>query len=268
VGRFTDRVVIVTGAGSGIGAATADRFADEGAHVVLAGRTEEKLDGVLAGTTAQERMSTRVTDVADPDAVRGLIEETVQAHGRLDVLVNNAGRAGGGRVVDEDPETWHAVFATNVDSVFHACRHAIPHLIRTGGSIVNVASVSGLGADWSNVSYNASKGALVNMSRAMALDHAKDGVRINTVCPSLTITDMTTGIQGDEERLAKFRDRIAMGRPADASEVASVIAFLASADASFVTGIELPVDGGLGASNGQPTISPVAGDRGYRAAPG
>jgi meso-butanediol dehydrogenase/(S,S)-butanediol dehydrogenase/diacetyl reductase len=253
VPRFTDQVVVITGAGSGIGAATAVRFADEGAHVVLAGRTGEKLDDVIAGATSPERMTARITDVADAEAVRGLIEETVERHGRLDVLVNNAGRGGGGKVVDEDAETWHAVFATNVDAVFHACHHAIPHLARTGGSVVNVASVSGLGGDWENVSYNASKGALVNMGRAMALDHAKDGVRINTVCPSLTVTDMTTGIQDDEERMAKFQDRIAMGRAAEPSEVASVIAFLASDDASFVTGVELPVDGGLGASNGQPT---------------
>jgi meso-butanediol dehydrogenase/(S,S)-butanediol dehydrogenase/diacetyl reductase len=251
--RFTDRVVVITGAGSGIGAATAVRFADEGARVVLAGRTREKLDRVVEDAASGELMTVRVTDAADPDVVRGLIDETVERLGRLDVLVNNAGRGGGGAVVDEDPETWRAVFATNVDAVFHACRHAIPHLARTGGSVINVASVSGLGADWSNASYNASKGALVNLSRAMALDHARDGVRVNAVCPSLTITDMTTGVQDDEERMAKFRDRIAMGRPAEASEVASVIAFLASDDASFVTGVELPVDGGLGASNGQPT---------------
>jgi meso-butanediol dehydrogenase/(S,S)-butanediol dehydrogenase/diacetyl reductase len=254
VQRFTGQIVIVTGAGSGIGAATAIRFAAEGAQVVLTGRTAEKLDRVIAGASPQSNMTARVTDSADPKDIQGLIAETVDRFGRLDVLVNNAGIGGGGPVTEEDTETWDAVQATNVGGVFHACRHAIPHLIATNGSIINVASVSGLGGDWSNAAYNASKGAVVNLTRAMALDHGADGVRINAVCPSLTFTDMTSDMQDDNHLMAAFYDRIALGRGAQPEEIAAAIAFLASADASFITGVELPVDGGLGASNGQPRL--------------
>jgi len=115
--------------------------------------------------------------------------------------------------------------------------------------------VSGLGGDWDNVAYNAAKGGVVNLTRALAMDHAADGVRVNAVAPSLTVTDMTGGITGNEDVMVRFRERIPLGRPAQPSEVAAAITFLASADASFITGVNLPVDGGLGASNGQPRLS-------------
>ena len=142
--------------------------------------------------------------------------------------------------------------ATNLDGVFFAVRASLPHLIATKGNIVSVASVSGLGGDWGAVAYNASKGGVVNMTRALAMDNGRHGVRVNSVCPSLTITEMTAGMTDNAELMAKFAERIPLGRAAEADEVASVIAFLASDDARFVTGVNLPVDGGVGASNGQP----------------
>jgi meso-butanediol dehydrogenase/(S,S)-butanediol dehydrogenase/diacetyl reductase len=252
--RFTDKVVIVTGAGSGIGAATARRFAQEGASVVLAGRTEDKLRKVAAALPAG-RTLVCATDVARMDQVDRLVRTAVERFGRLDVMVNNAGVAPEGKITEADPEGWREVMSIDVDGVFHGCRAAIPELIKTGGSVVNVSSVSGLGGDWGLSFYNAAKGAVTNFTRALAMDHARDGIRINAVCPSLTRTDLTEEMYGNPGLMAKFAERIPMGRGAEPEEVAAVIAFLASEDARFVNGVNLPVDGGLTASNGQPPQS-------------
>jgi meso-butanediol dehydrogenase/(S,S)-butanediol dehydrogenase/diacetyl reductase len=144
--------------------------------------------------------------------------------------------------------------AVNAGGVFHGAKAAMPHLIASRGCIVHTASVSGLGGDWAMGFYNASKGAIVNLTRSLALDHGADGVRVNAVCPTFIRTPMTADMQEKDDLLAKFRERIPMGRPGEAHEVAAVIAFLASDDASFVNGVMLPVDGGLGASNGQPNM--------------
>jgi meso-butanediol dehydrogenase/(S,S)-butanediol dehydrogenase/diacetyl reductase len=144
---------------------------------------------------------------------------------------------------------------TNAGGVFHGCRAAMPHLVQTRGCIINMASVSGLGGDWGLSFYNASKGAIINFTRALALDHGKDGVRVNAVAPSFTLTPMTEDMQGDRKLLAKFKERMPLGRPATPADIAGVVAFLASEDAAMVTGVCLPVDGGVTASSGQPPMS-------------
>lgn len=188
--RFKGRVVIVTGAGSGIGEATVRRFSSEGASVVLAGSTLAKLERV-AQDLPEERTLVKVADVSDFRQVQALVNSTIDRFGGLHVLFNNAGISVEGTVTQPPLEDWDRIMAVNAGGVFHGCRAAMPHLIQSKGCIVNTASVSGLGGDWGMGFYNASKGAIVNFTKALALDHGKDGVRVNAVCPSLTFTPMT-----------------------------------------------------------------------------
>ncbi len=252
--RFEGKVVIVTGAGSGIGAATAKRFLAEGAAVVLNGRRKEKLAETAEGIDPG-RVLLHDGDVSDEAYVKQLMEATVEKFGRIDVLVNNAGVAAFGPILNSTTEQWRKVMSIDVDGVYFATRAALPYLLKTGGSIVNVSSVSGLGGDWGGSIYNAAKGAVTNLTRALALELGSQGVRVNAVNPSLTSTEMTADFENNEAIIAKFKDRLPIGRGAKPEEVAGVIAFLASEDAVFVNGVNLPVDGGITASNGQPNMT-------------
>ena len=249
--RFADKTVLVTGAGSGIGAATAHRFAREGANVVLNGRTREKLEAV-AGALDPQRTLVHPGDVSDEASAEAMVAAAVARFGRLDVLVNNAGVAPTGPFLEASLADWRRVMAIDVDGVFFCTRAALPHLLLAKGNIVNVSSVSGLGGDWNMSFYNTAKGAVSNLTRSLALELGAQGVRVNAVNPSLTFTDLTQDMKDDASLMARFADRIPLGRGAEPEEVADVIAFLASHDARFVTGVNLPVDGGLTASNGQP----------------
>jgi meso-butanediol dehydrogenase/(S,S)-butanediol dehydrogenase/diacetyl reductase len=251
--RFHGQVVVVTGAASGIGEAAARRFSREGACVVLADRQKTKLEKV-AGDFPKGRVLARVVDVAQYSQVAALMRTSVKKFGSIDVLVNNAGIATGGPIAKASLADWDRIIAVNVTGVFNGCRAALPYLIKSKGCIVNTASVSGLGGDWGMSIYDASKGAVVNLTRALALDHGRDGIRVNSVCPTVTLTPMTGSMRNDKKLMAKLCERIPLGRPAVPSDIAAVIAFLASEDAGFVTGVNLPVDGGVTASNGQPNM--------------
>ncbi|MDR3433391.1 MAG: SDR family NAD(P)-dependent oxidoreductase [Rouxiella aceris] len=252
--RFNDKVVVVTGAGSGIGAATARRFAAEDAIVVLVGRTETKLAKV-ANTLDSSRFYVHVADISSPQDVERLAQVVEDKFGRVDVLVNNAGVVVQGQVNEASIEDWKKIIDIDLSGVFYCSRFFMPALKKSRGNIVNVSSVSGLGGDWGMSFYNAAKGGVSNFTRSLAMDHGADGVRVNAVCPSLTLTDMAGDIKDNQALLAKFAERIPLGRAAQPEEIADVIAFLASDDARFVTGVNLPVDGGLSASNGQPKLA-------------
>ena len=247
------KTAIITGAGSGIGAAAAERFAADGYALVINSRTAADLEKVRDGI-GNDRTVIFEGDVSDEDTVKGLIDCAIDRFGRLDTLVNNAGIAVPGPIEEVSPEDWDKQQAVNGRSMYLTIRAALPHLEKTKGSVVNTSSVSGLGGDWGMFAYNASKGMVSNLTRALALDFGRKGVRINAVAPSVTRTEMAQGIMDDDALYEKFMERVPLGRPAEPRDIADVIAFLASDDARFVTGVVLPVDGGVSASNGQPPL--------------
>jgi len=249
--RFNQKTVLVTGAASGIGLAAARRFLDEGARVVMLDIEEAKLKEAAAGLP-QDRVLVHVGDTADQATAAAVVKATVERFGGLDVLINNAGIATEGDITQTSEEDFARVMAVNVGGYFHVAKAAMPELVKTRGSIVMTSSVSGLGGDWNMFAYNTSKGAVSNMVRAMAMDAAKHGVRVNAVNPSFTETGLTEDMVNDAELVAKFRERMPLGAPEDADGIAAAMAFLASEDARLITGVNLPVDAGLMASNGQP----------------
>ena len=251
--RFKEKTVLVTGAASGIGLATARRFLDEGARVVMLDIDEASLNKAAAGLP-QDRVLVQAGDTADKKTASAAVKATVDRFGGLHVLINNAGMAVEGDIMQTSEEDFERVMAVNVSGYFHMAKAAMPELLKVKGSIVMTSSVSGLGGDWNTFAYNTSKGAVSNMVRAMALDAGKDGVRVNAVNPSFTKTGMTEDMLKDAELVAKFKERMPLGAPEDAEGVAAVMAFLASEDARLITGVNLPVDAGVTASNGQPPM--------------
>ncbi|WP_281557801.1 SDR family oxidoreductase [Thalassomonas sp. RHCl1] len=250
----TEKSAIVTGGGSGMGAATARKLLENGWSVTIFGRTKAKLDKFLADIGQPDKIHAVQGDVSQRDDVQNLINSHIAKFGRLDGLVNSAGVAIGGSISEVTLDDWKQVMSINVEGVFNTISLAVEHLKKVGGSIVNVSSVSGLGGDWGFSPYNASKGALSNFTRALALELGNQGMRVNAVAPSLTDTDMTSFLTESDEMMALFKSRNPIGRAARPDEIASAIIFLLSDDASFINGVDLPVDGGISASNGQPNF--------------
>lgn len=249
--RFDEKTVLVTGAASGMGLAAARRFLDEGARVVMLDIDEASLKEAAA-QLPQDRVLVQVGDTADKETAAAAVKAAVARFGGLNILINNAGIASEGDIMKTSEADFERVMAVNVTGYFNMAKAALPELVKTRGSIVMTSSVSGLGGDWEMFAYNTSKGAVSNMVRAMALDAAKDGVRVNAVNPSLTKTGMTTEMLKDAGLVAKFKERMPLGTPEDPDGIAAAMAFLASDDARLITGVNLPVDAGLRASNGQP----------------
>jgi meso-butanediol dehydrogenase / (S,S)-butanediol dehydrogenase / diacetyl reductase len=253
VKRFEGKVAIVTGAGSGIGQATATRLVEEGASVVFVGRTEAKLVKAALGF-GLTRCLTHTVDLTDDGAPRGVVDAAIERFGRVDILVNNAGIAGVGPFLQKSDAEWDGVMRANLDTVFHMTRAVLPHLQETKGSIVNVTSISGNKGEAGNCFYGATKAAVNNMTQCLALEFGPSGVRVNAVSPGLTRTAMTEPLFApDTPYTAIGKDavaRIPCGREGRPEEIAAAILFLASDEASFINGVNLPVDGGMSASNG------------------
>lgn len=255
--RFAGKTAIVTGGASGIGAAFVRRFVAEGGAAMIA-----ELDVERAAAFAAElgdRAAYEFVDVADADVFAPLADRTIERFGGIDILFNNAGIGNFGLTPDLEIEQWRRCVAVNLDAVFYACRAIIPHLkARGGGAIVNTASASGMAADYGFTAYNAAKAGVINYTRCLAIDHARDNIRANAICPGPVDTPLlTSGVDEIEGLRAEWERIVPSGRFARPEEIASVALFLASDDASGVTGASIPVDGGLTAHTGQPDLRDV-----------
>lgn len=249
--RFEDKCVVVTGAGSGFGAAIAERFAREGASVVVADLNVESSTRVAADINAAGGSACQKTvDVSEEDQVAALIQTALDTYGRLDVLVNNAGYSHLNKVLWKiSVAEFDAVFAVNARGVFLGCKHAVPAMIEQGGgAIINIASIGAIAPRPGVTPYNATKGAVLTMTKGLALEVARHNITVNAVNPVASETGFMKGATGhdvlSEEMRATLTSTIPRGRLAQPRDVAAAVTFLASEDGEFLTGTSINVDGG------------------------
>uniref|UniRef100_A0A1A9ZDI8 Ketoreductase domain-containing protein n=1 Tax=Glossina pallidipes TaxID=7398 RepID=A0A1A9ZDI8_GLOPL len=247
---FSDKVVLITGASSGIGAAAAVHLAKLGGQLVVVGRNVEKLQETAAKIQAVKGKTPLAlqADMTNDQDVKRVVDDTIKKYGKINVLINNAGVLETGTIENTSLEQYDRIMNTNVRGVYQLTMLAVPYLIATKGNIVNVSSVNGIRSFPGVLSYNISKAAIDQFTRCVALELALKGVRCNSVNPGVIVTDIHKRGGMNDETYAKFlehcRTTHALGRVGQVEEVAHAIAFLASDHASFTTGVNLPVDGG------------------------
>jgi meso-butanediol dehydrogenase / (S,S)-butanediol dehydrogenase / diacetyl reductase len=244
------RVVVITGGGTGIGAAIAERFAAEGAHVVVVGRRPEPLEEIARAVGAVPV----VADAADAAAARGAVETVLARFGRIDVLVANAGGHGFAAVAETDDAAWESAIRANLTTAFTMARESLPALIESKGQIVVISSIAGLFAGPSVAGYTVGKHALLGLTKSLARDYGTVGVRVNAVCPGWVQTPMAdeemdefaahAGLGSREEAYAAVTADVPLRRPAQPSEIAALVRFLGSGESSYMTGAVLVADGG------------------------
>ena len=244
--RLAGKAAIVTGGGSGIGKAIAAAFVREGAKVAICGRNARRL--VQAASDIGPQCLALTADVSRSDEIARVVKQTLEKFERLDILINNAGILLAGTAESLTDEQWEQTFNTNVRGVWQLSRAALPHMRRAGsGSIINIASVlSSLGAR-NRVAYAASKGAVLAMTRAMALDHAEENIRINCICPGIVETEMVAAFNLDAKARQQRLAAHPMGRFGQPEDIAGLAVFLASDEARWITGAAFPADGGYSA---------------------
>jgi NAD(P)-dependent dehydrogenase (short-subunit alcohol dehydrogenase family) len=248
---LSGKVAIVTGAGSGIGRASAVRFAAEGASVVVADIRGAKAEETVALIEAAGgRAVACAANVATPADVERMVATAVDTFGGLHALFNNAGTIRPGTAVELSPEDWDLVMAVNVRSVFLGAKYAVPVMAAGGGgSIVSTASVSGLAGDPKSVVYSASKAAVINLTRSLAVDHARDHIRVNCICPGAIDTPPVERMLSQPEAKERMVRAHPLGRIGQPEEIAAAAVWLSSDEASFITGQAIVVDGGLTAQS-------------------
>lgn len=245
---FAGKVVLITGGTSGIGRATAVAFAEQGANVVVAGRREaEGADSVALVEKAGGKGLFVRADVTDEEQIEVLVSRTVAHFGRLDFAFNNAGIGGEGRAgIASTGEVFDRIMSINVRGVFFGMKHQIPAILQSGGgAVVNNASVVGLRPVAGSPIYSASKSAVIGLTKSVALEFAAKGVRVNAVCAAIIETDMTQKIRNNDQTRSYMLQRHPIGRFGQPEEVAAAVLYLCSPGAAFITGVALPVDGGL-----------------------
>ncbi len=243
--------VLVTGAGTGIGRAITLAFLEQGAKVLLAGRRRGPLDDVVRDQDP-DRVLICSADMSNAQQVQSVVDTAREAWGGIDVVVANAGLSEPGTIEELDAASWERMRSINLDGLIYLAQAVVPELRASGGSLTAISSVAGLGGDWRQTGYNATKAAANALVQAMALDLGQDGVRVNAVAPGFTRTVLTQERLDDPAFSAKLADRLGIQRAADPREVADAVVFLSSARASYITGVVLPVDGGMSAGNGSP----------------
>jgi meso-butanediol dehydrogenase/(S,S)-butanediol dehydrogenase/diacetyl reductase len=260
-GRLQNKRAIITGGASGIGAASVRKFVAEGAQVVISD-INEALAILLIGECGEDRVTYVECNVGDQSQVNRMIDQAREWLGGIDILFNNAGIGCYGETPDLDEQQWHDVINIDLNSVFYSCKKIIPIMRQQGGgAIVNTASISGLGGDYGMSAYNAAKGAVANYTRTLALDHARDNIRVNALCPGLVDTPIISALKRNPDYDAFVKSQLPAQRPGTPEEMANVAAFLASDEASYVSGVNLVVDGAKTAHTGMMNYVQWAGGR-------